>query len=109
MDWPILVVWLDGRPNSELLDLLSSKGWSLESVDSLEQAQRKASRADYLAVVVEVSKSPLPEQLDALFRVRKLQPLAPVFLLGRAELDPSQILEELDLDHQQASGEQQNG
>jgi len=97
MDWPILIVWLNGRADSQLLEMLSSKGWALESVASLQETLHRASRAEYLAIVIQVSQAPAPEQLEGLLRLRKLQPLAPVFLLGRAELDAPQILTKLGL------------
>ena len=65
MDWPVLVVWLDGRADSQLLDLLSSKGWALESVASLQETLHRASRAEYLAIVIQVSQAPGPETSPA--------------------------------------------
>ncbi len=97
MKWPILIVWLDGRADSQSLQMLSSKGWALETAVSLQEARHKASRAEYLAIVIQASQTPEPEQLEGLFRLRKLQPLAPVFLLGQAELDAAKIQTKLGL------------
>ena len=63
MDWPILVIGLDGQRDSELLELLSSKGWALESVASVQQAQHRASLAEYLAIVVQVGQAVGPEEV----------------------------------------------
>ena len=97
MDWPILVVSPDSQVDSQLLEMLCSKGWALESVSSLPEALHRANRAEYLAIVVQLDQGPDPEQFEGLFRLRKLQPLAPVFLMGSPELDTAQILTKLGL------------
>ena len=98
MDWPILIIWTDGAADSQLLDLLGEKGWALESVDSLQQAQHRASRNEYLAVVAKLGQTFTTEQTAELFQILRLQPLAPLFLLCHDQIDTSEILDKLALE-----------
>ena len=97
MEWPILLVSSGSRTDSKLFGLLGSKGWTIESVDSLETAKSRAGRTEYLAIVVDMKEGLSAEKREALFQLRKLQPLAPVFIHSEAEPDFSGAEEELGL------------
>lgn len=98
MEWPILLVSSESRADSKLFGLLNSKGWTIESVDSLEKAKSRAGRTEYLAILVDMKEGLSAEKVEALFQLRKLQPLAPVFIHSDAEPDFSGAEEELGLD-----------
>ena len=98
MEWPILLIGSQSRADSELFEMLVSKGWSLELVSELEKAKVKAARTEYLAIVLEKEEQLRSEQSEALFQIRKLQPLAPVFIYSPGESNSVGSVDEVGQD-----------
>ena len=67
MEWPILLVSSESRTDSKLFGLLGSKGWTIESVESLEKAKSRAGRTEYLAIVVDTKGDFSAEKSERLF------------------------------------------